>query len=175
MFLDNRADSSACGFWLGYSSGATVRGNTVIGSREVAIAIEHGSDNEIASNVLIGGKDGIRLFTSALSGPPSRGYRVDDNVLARLGRGLVLEGTTQLRIRGNVFDGDGEGLVADAAAKDAAVQGNVFLRPGQFFVRAPDLNAGGNYWGSTSEEATREKISGNVVLAPWQGAERAGY
>jgi parallel beta-helix repeat protein len=85
-FLENRADSSAYAFWLGYSTGATVRGNTAVGSREVAIAIEHGSDNEIAGNVLIGGKDGIKLFTSAASGPASRGYRVDDNTISRFGR-----------------------------------------------------------------------------------------
>lgn len=175
VFIENRADSSAYGFWLGYSTGATVRGNTIVGSREVAIAIEHGSDNEIAGNVVIGGKDGIKLFTSATSGPPSRGYRVSDNTLARLGRGLVLQGTTQLRVRGNVFDDDREGLVADAAAKDAVIQGNIFLRPGRFYVIAPELNAGGNYWGSASEEATSEKTSGNVVLAPWQAASVVGY
>ena len=175
MFIDNRADSSAYGFWLGYSTGATVRGNTVVGSREVAVAIEHGSDNEIARNVLIGGKDGIKLFTSAQSGPPSRGYRVDDNMLAKFGRGLVVQGTTQLRVRGNVFDGDNESLVADAMAKDAVVQGNIFLRPGRFYVIAPELNAGSNFWGSASEEATGEMVSGNVVLAPWQAAAAAGY
>jgi len=174
-FLENRADSSAYAFWLGYSTGATVRGNTAVGSREVAIAIEHGNDNEIAGNVLIGGKDGIKLFTSAASGPASRGYRVDDNTISRFGRGLVLQGTTQARVRGNVFDSDNESLVADAAAKDAVVQGNVFLRPGRFYVIAPELNAGGNFWGSVTEEATGEKISGNVVLAPWQGAAAAGY
>ena len=175
VFIDNRADSSAYAFWLGYSTGATVRGNTAVGSREAAIAIEHGSDNEIAGNVLIGGKDGIKLFTSAQSGPPSRGYRVSDNTLSRFGRGLVLQGTTQLRVRGNVFDGNSEGLVADATAKDAVVQGNIFLRPGRFYVIAPELNAGGNYWDSASEEDTSEKVSGNVVLAPWQGADKAGY
>jgi parallel beta-helix repeat protein len=174
-FLENRADSSAYGFWLGYSTGAIVRGNTAIGSREVAIAIEHGSDNEIAGNILIGGKDGIRLFTSSPSGPPSRGYRVDDNTVSRFGRGLVLQGTTQARVRGNVFDGDNESLVADVAARDAVVQGNIFLRPGRFYVIAPELNAGGNFWGSASEEATGEKVSGNVVLAPWSSASSAGY
>jgi parallel beta-helix repeat protein len=174
-FLENRADSSAYAFWLGYSTGATVRGNTAVGSREVAIAIEHGSDNEIAANVLIGGKDGIKLFTSAQSGPASRGYRITDNTISRFGRGLVLQGTTQARVRGNVFDSDNESLVADVQSKDAIVQGNVFLRPGRFYVIAPELNAGGNFWGSISEEATGEKISGNVVLAPWQAAAAAGY
>jgi parallel beta-helix repeat protein len=174
-FLENRADSSAYAFWLGYSTGATVRGNTAVGSREVAIAIEHGSDNEIAGNILIGGKDGIRLFTSAQSGPASRGYRVNDNMISRFGRGLVLQNTTQARVRGNVFDNDNESLVADASAKDAVVQGNVFLRPGRFYVIAPELNAGGNFWGSVSEAATGEKISGNVMLGPWSPASSAGY
>ena len=174
-FLENRADSSAYAFWLGYSTGATVRGNTAVGSREAAIAIEHGSDNEIAGNILIGGKDGIRLFTSAQSGPPSRGYRVDDNMISRFGRGLVLQGTTQVRARGNVFDNDNEALVADAVARDAVVQGNVFLRPGRFYIIAPDLNAGSNFWGSISEDATRERLSGNITVAPWQGASSAGY
>ena len=95
--------------------------------------------------------------------------------MSRFGRGLVLQGTTQAAVRGNVFDGDNESLVADAAAKDAVVQGNVFLRPGRFYVIAPELNAGGNFWGSVTEEATGEKVSGNVVLAPWQGAAAAGY
>ena len=116
-FLENRADSAAYAFWLGYSTGATVRGNTAVGSREVAIAIEHGSDNEIAGNILIGGKDGIKLFTSAPSGPASRGYRINDNMISRFGRGLVLQGTTQARVRGNVFDSDNESLVADASCE----------------------------------------------------------
>ena len=174
-FLENRADSSGYGFWLGYSTGVIVRGNTAVGSREAAIAIEHGSDNEIASNILIGGKDGIKLFTSAPSGPPSRGYRVNDNMVSRFGRGLVLQNTSQAKVRGNVFDGNMESLVADVAAKDAVVQGNVFLRPGRFYVLAPDLNAGGNFWGSVSEEATGEKISGNVTLTPWMPASAVGY
>jgi len=42
-------------------------------------------------------------------------------------------------------------------------------------VIAPELNAGSNFWGSASEEATGEMVSGNVVLAPWQAAAAAGY
>jgi hypothetical protein len=73
-----------------------------------------------------------------------------------------------------VFDSDNESLVADGSAKDAVVQGNVFLRPGGSTCIAPELNAGGNFWGSVTEEATGEKISGNVVLAPWQAAAGGG-
>lgn len=174
-FIDNRADSSAYGFWLGYSTGATVRHNTIVGAREVGIAIEHGSDNEITANTLIGGKDGIRLFTSSPSGPASRGYRINDNILTGLSRAVVLQGTTQAKLRGNVFDGNVEGLVTDPTSKDAVVQGNVFVRPGRFYIISPELNAGGNYWGNGTEEETREKISGNVVLTPWLAASVVGY
>jgi parallel beta-helix repeat protein len=175
VFLDNRADSSAYGFWLGYSTGATVRGNTIVGTRVAGVAIEHGSDNEIAGNVIIGGKDGIRLFGSSASGRASRGYRVDDNILARLDRGLVLEATSQVRARGNVFDGDREGLVADDVAKDAVVQGNYFLRPGSSFIRAPRLDAGGNYWGSVSPSDTQTKLAGEISVEPWKPASAGGY
>ncbi len=174
-FIDNRADSSDYGFWLGYSSGNLVRGNTIIGSRSAGIAIEHGSDNTLSANVMIGGAVGIRLFAPSAGAEPSRGYRIDDNVLARLDRGIVLEETIQARIRGNVFDGNREGLVADMAARDATVQGNFFLRPGSSFIRAPQLDAGGNFWGSLSAADTKTKLAGEITVDPWKPASVAGY
>ncbi len=174
-FLENRADSSGYGFWLGYSTGNTVRGNTIIGTRETGIAIEHGSDNEITGNVIIGGETGIHLFAPHEGDDPSRGYRVDDNTLAQVRTGLRLEGTAQARLRGNLFDGVTEGLVADAAAADAQVSGNVFLRSSGLFIRADTLDAGGNFWGTPDLEATRAKVRGRVNLVPWRSAREAGY
>jgi parallel beta-helix repeat protein len=95
VFLENRADSSGYGFWLGYSTGNTIRGNTIVGSRAIGIAIEHGSDNDIASNVIIGGRRGIYLFIRDSSAQASSNYRVQDNTIARVEQGLVLEHTTQ--------------------------------------------------------------------------------
>ncbi|HEX5819545.1 MAG TPA: NosD domain-containing protein [Gemmatimonadales bacterium] len=174
-FIENRADSADYGFWLGYSSGSSVRGNTILGSRTAGIAIEHGSDNELSGNVIIGGKDGIRLFTSSGSDAESRGYRIYDNLFAKLRRGLVLENTSQLKVRGNVFDGNDDGLVSDKAASGAEVVGNIFLRSSGFFIRADELDAGGNYWGTATPEATREKLAGRVLIAPWYSASAAGY
>jgi parallel beta-helix repeat protein len=174
IFLDNRADSSQYGFWLGYSTGNTVRGNTIIGTVETGIAIEHGSDNEIAGNVIIGGETGIHLFAPG-EGDASRGYRVDDNTLAQLRTGVRLESTTRVRLRGNLFDGVTEGLVADAAAADAQVSGNVFLRASGLFVRADTLDAGGNFWGTPDLPAAQAKVRGNVNLVPWTSAREAGY
>jgi len=175
IFVDNHADSSAFGFWLGYSSGNLVRGNTIVGSRSAGVAIEHGSDNTIAGNVIIGGRTGIWLFAPGAAGEPSRGYHLDDNVLAKLDRGVILEHTTQARLRGNLFDGVGDGLVVDMEGRDAEVLGNIFLRASQSFVQAPELNAGGNYWGAASADSTMPKVKGRVTILPWRPASAAGY
>jgi parallel beta-helix repeat protein len=174
VFVDNHADSSSFGFWLGYSAGTLVRGNTILGARTAGIAIEHGSDNTLAGNVIIGGKTGIWLFAPGDSSEPSRGYHLNDNVLSRLERGVILERTTQARLRGNLFDDVGDGLVADAAAQDAEVVGNIFLRASQSFVQAPSLRAGGNYWGTASADSTLPRVRGRVSITPWWPASAAG-
>jgi parallel beta-helix repeat protein len=174
-FLENHADSSAYGFWLGYSSANVVRGNTVLGSREAGIAIEHGSDGAIAANVIIGGKIGIRLYAPSAGGPESRGYRIDDNVIARADRGLVLERTTRSNVRGNIFDGDGDALVVDEAGRGTAVLDNIFLRATRLFVRADSLDAGHNYWGAPDAAAARSRTAGKVAVDPFLPASAAGF
>ena len=174
-FIDNRADSSAYGFWLGYSTGNLVRGNTIIGSRHAAIAIEHGSENTIAANVIIGGAVGIHLFAPTAGSEPSRGYRVDDNLLAQTRRGIVLEATTRAQLRGNVFDGVGDGLVVDSAGASAVVLQNIFLRASGSFITAPRLEAGHNYWATPDADSTEKGTRGKIGIKPWQPASAAGY
>jgi parallel beta-helix repeat protein len=175
IFLENRADSSRYGFWLGYSTGNTVRGNTIVGTKEAGIAIEHGSDNEIAANVIIGGQRGIHLFAPQAQHERSSNYRIHDNTLARLEQGIVLQNTTVTKVRGNLFDGVGEGLVVDSVGGATEVTGNIFLRATRYFVVAPRLFAGGNYWGTASEAATSSRLQGAVTISPWHAASEAGY
>lgn len=175
VFLQNRADSSDYGFWLGYSTNTTVQGNTILGSRSVGIAIEHGSANRLQSNMVMGGKTGILLFIRDSTGPASRDYVVDDNILAGVERGLVLRRTAHVRVRGNTFDNLDEGLVADSAGADAQVTGNVFLRAQRWFISAPALTAGSNYWATATEAEARARVNGAVILAPWFPASAAGY
>jgi parallel beta-helix repeat protein len=175
IFLENRADSSAYGFWLGFSTGNTVRGNTVVGTRAAGIAIEHGSDNEIAANVIIGGRVGIHLFAPQAGLEASTNYRVHDNTIARVDVGLAMEQTTHSKVRGNLFDAVGDGLIVDEAGADAEVSGNIFLRADRLFIRASRLDAGGNYWGTPSEAATTSRVQGTVGLKPWHPASAAGY
>ena len=47
-------------------------------------------------------------------------YRVDDNTIAKVGQGIVLERTGRIRLRGNLFDGVDDGVVADSASSDLA-------------------------------------------------------
>jgi parallel beta-helix repeat protein len=174
-FLENRADSSSIGFRLDRSGGSTVRGNTVIGSRTVAILSDHGADNAILANVLIGGAVGIEVGAPEEGGEPSRRYRIDDNVLARLEKGIVLERTTRAQLRGNLFDGVGDGLVLDGAGHASEVTGNIFLRASRWFIDAPDLAAGGNYWATADASSATAKVKGRISVLPWKPASAAGY
>jgi parallel beta-helix repeat protein len=174
-FLENRADSSSIGFRLNHSGSTTVRGNTVVGARTAGIASDHGTDNSFVANILIGGAVGIRIGAPEQQGGPSRRYRIDDNVLARLEQGIVLERTTRAQLRGNLFDGVGDGLVLDGAGHASEVIGNIFLRASRWFIDAPDLAAGGNYWATADASSATSKVKGRVSVLPWKPASAAGY
>jgi len=174
-FLDNRADSSGIGFHLDHSGGTTLRSNTVIGSRYTGIVSDNGSDNAILANVVIGGQAGIRVDAPRQPGDSSRRYRIDDNVLARLEQGVVLARTTRVQLRGNLFDGVGDGLVLDGAGHAAEVTGNIFLRASRYFIDAPDLAAGGNYWATADPSGVAAKVRGRISVLPWKPATAAGY
>lgn len=175
VFLENHADSSDYGFWLGYSRGTVVRGNIVLGTRTAAIAIEHGGENELAGNVIIGGATGIHLFAPSDTGESSTLYRVDDNTIARVARGIVLERTTRVRLRGNLLDGVEDGLLVDSAGADAELVGNVFLSARRWLIDAVALDAGGNYWGARDPAAVLRQVRGRVNLQPFRQARDAGY
>ncbi len=174
-FLENRADSSDYGFWLGYSRQSTVQGNIIVGSRSVGIAVEHGGENLLAGNTIIGGETGIRLFAPVADGPPSTAYRVDDNTIAKVGRGIVLEKTTRSRLRGNLLDGVGDGLVIDGSGSDAMLSGNVLLSAERWLIDAAELQAGGNFWGAPDIATVRRQVRGRVTLEPFRTAQEAGY
>jgi len=174
-FVDNRADSSAFGYWLGYSTATLVRGSTIVGSRQAAIAIEHGSDNELSRNVIVGGMVGIHLFAPHEDDQPSRGTVLSRNTIGGTEKGVVLERSSGITVVGNVFDDVGDGLVGDAAAIDARVTGNVFLTVRGWFIDAPDLNAGGNFWATADERAALARVRGRVTVLPWRAASDAGY
>jgi parallel beta-helix repeat protein len=174
-FLENRADSAAYGFRLDHLNGSLVRANTVIGSRIAGVALEHGSDNTLESNVVLGGRVGIMVTAPVRGGGPSRGQRIDDNVVGGVEQGILLQGTTGSWIRGNLLDGLVDGLVIDNVGHGTEVTGNVFLRASGWFIDAPDLAAGGNYWATADASAASARVRGRVSVLPWRPASAAGY
>lgn len=174
-FLDNRADSSDYGYWLGYSSHTLVRGSTVVGSRSAGIAVEHGRDNEFRRNLILGGFVGVRLFAPGGGNVPSRGTTVAENTIGRVGRGVVLEATRASEVRGNVFDDVGTALVVDSTGWETVVKGNVFLAARDAWIVAPDLAAGENFWAAPSVAATVARVRGRISVLPWNPASAAGY
>lgn len=174
-FIDNRADSAAYGYWLGYSTATLVRGATILGSREAGIAIEHGSDNELSRNVIVGGRVGIHLFAPQAGDQPSRATVISRNSISGVDDGIVLERSRTITVVGNVLDQVGDGLVGDTAAIDASVTANIFLSARGWFIDAPDLNAGGNYWATANERGAQARVRGRVVVLPWRPASEAGY
>jgi parallel beta-helix repeat protein len=174
-FVENRADSVAVGFELVRLGGGLVRGNTVIGAGRAGIDAQSGGSTTIEANVLIGGPVGIRISGGDSSAAPARGFRIDDNMVSGVARGIVLQGVTGSRVRGNVFDGVGDGLVVDGAGHGTEVSGNVFLKASGWFIDAPDLAAGGNYWATPDAPGAAARVRGRVTVLPWKPASEAGY
>lgn len=174
-FLDNRADSSDYGYWLGYSDRTLVRGSTIVGSRSAGIAIEHGRDNELRQNVILGGAVGVRLFAPGGGPVPSRGTMIAGNTIGQVGRGVVLEATRTSQVRENVFDAVGTALVVDSAGAGTVVRENVFLGARDAWIVAPALTAGDNYWAAPDVGAILARVRGRISVLPWHPARAAGY
>ena len=174
-FVENRADSVAAGFELVRMTGGLLRANTVIGARRGGILATRGDDTGVEANVLLGGPVGIQVTTEDSAGRHGRGYRIDDNLLNGVEQGVVLRGVTDSRVRGNVFDGVGSGLVVDGTGHGTEVSGNVFLRASSWFIDAPDLVAGGNYWATADAGGAAAKVRGRISVLPWKPASAAGY
>jgi hypothetical protein len=86
-----------------------------------------------------------------------------------------MEHTTRVQIRGNIFDGVGDGLVVDGDGHASEVTGNIFLRASRWFIEAPDLAAGGNYWATADASTATAKVKGRISVLPWKPASAAGY
>ncbi|MHC4065640.1 MAG: NosD domain-containing protein, partial [Planctomycetota bacterium] len=158
QFIDNIADGSNYGFWLGYShSGTIVQGNRIRANNVNGIEIEHGQHNVIEDNEIIGnGGKGIVLRTDGqVHFPPaqypclnlpdqasSNFYTVRDNVIqSNFGLGLEMIMTTDSQITNNLFAGNLGGTAVNAAVDNTW---SVEPAPGENIVGGPYL--GGNYW-----------------------------
>ncbi len=111
VFEDNIANYSNYGFWLGYSTNSTVRGNEIRSNRFDGIAIEHGRDNAIEGNRIKENRNGIRLWSdptrhlSESAGNPRRHYTISDNRIAGSREcGILVTDDHDLALEGNSYE-----------------------------------------------------------------------
>jgi parallel beta-helix repeat protein len=178
QFIGNIAHGSNYGFWLGYShSNTVVRNNSIRANNVNGIEIEHGQNNVIEANEIIGnGGKGIVLRTDGLVHfPPaqfpclnlpdqaaSSGYTVTDNVIqGNFGIGLELINTTDSQITNNLVAGNLGGTATSNGANNVwsvtpapAPEGNIVGGP--FF--------GGNYWDNYDGEDLDDDELGDTNL-----------
>jgi len=175
-FIDNVADGSNYGFWLGYShDGNEIVGNSIRANNTNGIEIEHGQNNLIQGNTIVGnGGKAIVLRTDGKIHFPadefpcldlpnqeaSSGYIVRDNVITtNFSIGLDLIKTTDSEILNNLVAGN----LGGTASSDGA--DNIWsIEPveGENIVGGPYL--GGNYWDNYEGEDTDGDELGDTLL-----------
>ena len=102
-------DYSNYSFWLGYYRNTVVWNNRISSNRLDGIAIEHGRNNTIEGNGIVGNRTGIRLWAD---GPdhetdPSRDYRVNGNVINDSVEAAVRYSNTEgVLLEDNTFQGN---------------------------------------------------------------------
>ncbi len=108
VFEDNIANYSNYGFWLGYSTNSTVRGNEIRANRFDGIAIEHGQGNVIEGNRIEENRNGIRLWsdptrqTRDAAGGARRHYNISVNRIADSREcGILATDNHDLALEGN--------------------------------------------------------------------------
>jgi len=176
QFIDNVAEGSNYGFWLGYShSGNEIIGNSIRANNTNGIEIEHGQDNIIRGNTFEGngGKAIVLRTDGQVHFPPdqfpclnlpnqeaSSGYVIEDNIIKlNFGLGLELINTTDSVIVNNLIGGNAGG----AASSNG--QNNIWsIEPieGENIVGGPWL--GGNYWDNYDGEDLDEDGLGDTDL-----------
>jgi parallel beta-helix repeat protein len=112
-FVANRAQGSDYGVWGGYSYESRVVGNCFLGNR-IGIAIEHGQDNLIASNLFAGDTTAVSLWANP-SEPTDWGYPRHRDTRSR-----------DTRVERNLFAGNRVGL-RGVRTRDLTVSANRFM------------------------------------------------
>ncbi len=124
-FVANRVAGSDYGLWGGYSHDSKVVANCLTGNR-IGIAIEHGQNNVVADNRVVGGTTGLWLWANYPEAPDwgypkhrdthSRDYRVSGNTFAAQRVALRVANTANVLATGNAFVGvDSTAVLADTA------------------------------------------------------------
>jgi parallel beta-helix repeat protein len=111
-FIQNFIEGSDYGMWGGYSFGSRIVANRFVDNR-TGIAIEHGQNDTIVANIIVGDSTGIRLWADSIVpsdwGYPkhrdtrSRDHVVDGNLIGRGRVGVRASNTSGLAVINNRF------------------------------------------------------------------------
>jgi hypothetical protein len=123
-FLGNHVEGNEYGMWGGYSFDSKIVANAFIDNR-TGIAIEHGQNNLISSNIFSADSTAIRVWADAIDAPAweypkrrdtrSRGYEVADNTFARNRVGVRAAATAGITVSNNAFvDVDSTAAIQDS-------------------------------------------------------------
>jgi nitrous oxidase accessory protein NosD len=125
VFVENRVVGNDHGLWGGYSYGSIIAGNRFEKNR-VGIAIEHGQDNSILSNVFSGDSTDIYLWANRIEpgdwGYPkyrdtrSRDYSITGNVMSGARVALRILQTATVDARLNMIAADTVLVARDTSA-----------------------------------------------------------
>jgi parallel beta-helix repeat protein len=184
QFIGNMADGCNYGFWLGYShDGNVLRGNSVRANNASGIEIEHGQNNVVEDNDIIGnGGSGLVLRTDGLPHFPSNtgclalpnpaasgGYIIRNNrIHSNYGTAIVLTRTTNCLIVNNLFGGPYAGTALSDGANNIW---SIVPAPGLNIVGGPML--GGNWWFNYTGTDTNADGLGDTALPYANGGQIA--
>ena len=124
VFVKNRVEGSEYGAWAGYSFDSKFVGNDFRQNR-TGIAIEHGQNNLIASNIFAGDSTAIRVWADSIEpsewGYPkhrdthSKGYEINDNLFIANRVGIRAASTMGLTVANNqLFGVDSTAAIDDS-------------------------------------------------------------
>jgi parallel beta-helix repeat protein len=166
-FVGNRAEGSDYGVWGGYSYESAFVGNCFFGNR-IGIAIEHGQENLIASNLFAGDTTAVSVWARP-SEPADWGYpqhrdtrsrdtRVEGNVFLDNRVGVRGVRTSGLEVAGNRLVGVDSTRVIDDGSSLEWAESNEILDA---------LDAAGTRGGDAPEAPRAPETAGVPAEARW--------
>lgn len=184
QFINNIADFSNYGFWLGYShDGNVISSNSICANNLNGIEIEHGQHNRIEGNaILSNGGSGIVLRTDGqphfpintpclnLPNPAASSFYTicGNGIYQNSGPAMVLIETTDCLIYNNLFGGPEAGTVTSDGSNNVW---SITPAPGPNIVGGPTL--GGNWWFDYTGSDTNADGLGDTLVPYTNGGQIA--
>lgn len=173
--INNRMYECDHGIWGGYSYNTVISGNHFRDNR-IAIAIEHGQQNEIHHNVFFRDKEAIRLWArkeqpsewayAQLRDTRSRDYLIVNNNFTGNEQVLNISRTENLRVFDNIYSGYEKLFKLDSSVTGFDTTWNeIYIRPDAIDTsfHLPDIPSPQDPFKGTAKWAGRK----NIMITEW--------